>query len=104
MGLIPVFDPIGRRNVGHALETAVLLELERRGAQRSYMRTADASYKSGGNQHFSRAGSGLNLSIGAKQGRVARVDRALAMAICARRQPQSMRATCAPSGNSGLYV
>jgi predicted AAA+ superfamily ATPase len=41
MGLMPIFDPTGRGNVGHALETAVLLELERRGTQRSYMRTAD---------------------------------------------------------------
>jgi uncharacterized protein len=41
MGLIPVFDPTGRGNLGHALENAVLLELERRGAQRSYVRTAE---------------------------------------------------------------
>ena len=41
MGLIPVFDPTGRANAGHALETAVLLELERRGAQRFYVRTKD---------------------------------------------------------------
>ena len=41
MGLIPVFDPTGRANLGHALETAVLLELERRGAQISYLRTAE---------------------------------------------------------------
>jgi predicted AAA+ superfamily ATPase len=41
MGLIPVFDPTGRANLGHALETAVLLELERRGAQTSYLRTAE---------------------------------------------------------------
>ncbi|MGC1966282.1 MAG: DUF4143 domain-containing protein, partial [Candidatus Acidiferrales bacterium] len=41
MGLIPVFDPTGRANFGHALETAVLLELERRGAHTSYLRTAD---------------------------------------------------------------
>jgi len=40
MGLIPVFDPTGRANLGHALETAVLLELERRGAQVFYVRTA----------------------------------------------------------------
>ena len=40
MGLIPVFDPTGRANLGHALETAVLLELQRRGAQISYLRTA----------------------------------------------------------------
>jgi len=57
MGLIPVFDPTGRGNVGHALETAVLLELERRGTQRSYMRTADgfevdflARYPEGGEE------------------------------------------------------
>lgn len=41
MGLIPVFDPTGRANLGHALETAVVLELERRGAQISYLRTAE---------------------------------------------------------------
>lgn len=40
MGLIPVFDPSGRINLGHALETAVLLELERRGAQAAYFRAA----------------------------------------------------------------
>lgn len=40
MGLIPVFDPT-RPNLGDALETAVLLELERRGAQVAYFRTAE---------------------------------------------------------------
>ena len=38
-GLIPVFDRSGKANLGHALETAVLLELERRGAEISYVRT-----------------------------------------------------------------
>jgi hypothetical protein len=38
-GLIPVFDRTGKANVGHALETAVLLELERRGAEVSYVIT-----------------------------------------------------------------
>lgn len=37
--LIPLFDRSGKANTGHALETAVLLELERRGAQVSYVRT-----------------------------------------------------------------
>ena len=32
-GLNPVFDRTGRANLGHALETAVLLELERRGCE-----------------------------------------------------------------------
>ena len=40
-GLIPVFDRSGRANVGHALETAVLLELERRGYQVTYVRTPE---------------------------------------------------------------
>jgi hypothetical protein len=40
-GLIPVFDRSGRANLGHALETCVALELERRGAQLSYVRTKD---------------------------------------------------------------
>ncbi len=40
-GLIPAFDTSGRENVGHALETAVLNELERRGAEVGYVRTAE---------------------------------------------------------------
>ncbi len=38
-GLIRAFDASGRSNVGHALETVVLNELERRGADVSYVRT-----------------------------------------------------------------
>jgi hypothetical protein len=38
-GLIPVFDRTGRRNLGHALESAVLVELERRRAEVTYVRT-----------------------------------------------------------------
>lgn len=40
-GLIPAFDRSGRANIGHALETAVLNELERRGAEVGYVKTAD---------------------------------------------------------------
>jgi predicted AAA+ superfamily ATPase len=40
-GLIPVFDRSGKANIGHALETAVALELERRGAELTYVRTSD---------------------------------------------------------------
>lgn len=40
-GLIPVFDRSGKANIGHALETAVLIELERRGAEITYVRTQD---------------------------------------------------------------
>ncbi len=38
-GLIPVFDRTGRANIGHALETAVLIELERRRCEVAYVRT-----------------------------------------------------------------
>jgi len=38
-GLIPQFDLTGRANLGHALETAVLIELERRRCTVSYVRT-----------------------------------------------------------------
>lgn len=40
-GLIPVFDRSGKRNLGHALENAVLIELERRGAEVTYVITQD---------------------------------------------------------------
>ncbi|MBM3790097.1 MAG: ATP-binding protein [Acidobacteria bacterium] len=38
-GLIPVFRRRGRAEVGHALETVVMVELERRGADITYVRT-----------------------------------------------------------------
>lgn len=38
-GLIPIFDRTGRANTGHALETAVFLELERRRCEVTYVRT-----------------------------------------------------------------
>ena len=40
-GLIQAFDASGRANLGHALETVVLNELERRGAEVGYVKTAD---------------------------------------------------------------
>ena len=40
-GLIPAFDRSGRVNLGHALETAVLIELERRGCEVTYVRTPE---------------------------------------------------------------
>lgn len=36
-----MFDRTGRANLGHALETAVLLELERRGLSVTYVRTPE---------------------------------------------------------------
>lgn len=38
-GLIPVFDRSGRGNIGHSLETAVMIELERRRCAVTYVRT-----------------------------------------------------------------
>ena len=40
-GLIPVFDRSGKANLGHALENAVLIELERRAREVNYVRTRD---------------------------------------------------------------
>jgi len=40
-GLIEAFDASARANVGHALETVVLNELERRGAEVGYVKTGD---------------------------------------------------------------
>ncbi|MDP2826944.1 MAG: ATP-binding protein, partial [Sulfuritalea sp.] len=39
-GLIPVFDRSGKANLGHALETAVMLQLDRRGAELAYVHTS----------------------------------------------------------------
>lgn len=36
-----MYERAGRTNLGHALETAVLVELERRGAEVSYVRTRE---------------------------------------------------------------
>ncbi|MGB9498182.1 MAG: ATP-binding protein [Dissulfuribacterales bacterium] len=38
-GFIPIYERTGRPNLGHALETVILVELERRGRQVSYVRT-----------------------------------------------------------------
>ena len=40
-GLIHAFDASGRANTGHALETAVFNELQRRGAEVAYVKTAE---------------------------------------------------------------
>ena len=40
-GLIPIFDRSGKANLGHALETVVRIELERRGRMITYVRTKD---------------------------------------------------------------
>ena len=40
-GLIPVYEQAGRANLGQALETGVLIELERRGCDIFYVQTQD---------------------------------------------------------------
>jgi predicted AAA+ superfamily ATPase len=42
-GIIPLFDLSGRGNIGHLLETCVLIELERRSADAAYVRNADGT-------------------------------------------------------------
>lgn len=40
-GLIPIYERTGRSHMGHALESAVFLEIERRGADVGYVRTQE---------------------------------------------------------------
>lgn len=40
-GFIPIFDRSGKTNIGHALETAVLIELERRRKEVFYLKTME---------------------------------------------------------------
>lgn len=40
-GLIPIFDRSGKQNLGHALETAVMLELDQNGAEIGYVHTPE---------------------------------------------------------------
>jgi len=42
-GLIPVYERTGRSNLGHALESAIFIELERRGAEIGYVRTGEGN-------------------------------------------------------------
>lgn len=42
-GLIPIYERMGRDNFGHALETAVFIELLRRGCEVHYFRTAQGN-------------------------------------------------------------
>lgn len=42
-GLIPVFDRTGRPNLGHALETAVFVELERRRCEVTWVKTPEGN-------------------------------------------------------------
>ena len=42
-GFIPLFDRSGKANIGHALETAVFVELQRRRAEVAYVRNDDAT-------------------------------------------------------------
>lgn len=57
-GLIPLFDRAGRANLGHALETAIYLELERRGYRTEYVKTAD-----GGEVDFLAASPGAETLL-----------------------------------------
>ena len=89
-GLIPIFDRTGRANLGHALETAVLVELERRRCEVTYVRTSEG-YEV---DFLARAGTGemeliqvcADLSDPATAARESR-----ALAAAGRRFPQARR-------------
>ncbi len=74
-GLIPIYERVGRENLGHALETAVLVELLRRGCQVHYFRTK------GGNEvdfHAEDAsGNTLLVQVCANAGNPATLQREL---------------------------
>ncbi|MBI4657508.1 MAG: ATP-binding protein [Verrucomicrobia bacterium] len=59
-GLIPAFDYSGKPNVGHALETAVLIEIERRGCEVGYV--------------FTPAGYEVDFLIRARDGKCALIQ------------------------------
>jgi len=40
-GFVSIYERVGRANLGHALETAVLIELQRRGCEVHYLRTPE---------------------------------------------------------------
>ncbi len=89
-GLIPVFDRTGRANAGHRLETAVLVELERRGFDVAYVRTPE-----GHEVDFvaRRPGGGEELiQVAADATAAGTTERELrALAEAAKRYPQATR-------------
>lgn len=98
-GLIPVFDATGRVQVGRALETAVLIELERRGRTVRYVRTREGHEV----DFLARSGTGAELvqvcSDAAEEGVAERELRSL---VEARREYPGARAVLLVGTRNGL--
>ncbi len=89
-GLIRAFDTSGRTNVGHALETAVFNELERRRAETGYVRTA-SGWEVDFLVRYPAAGEEL-IQVCAEVASPETLNRELrALAETARRHPRAVR-------------
>jgi uncharacterized protein len=96
-GLIAIFDRSGKANAGHALETCVLLELMRRGAEVAWVRTAEG-YEV---DFFARHGDGskelIQVCLSADEsGTEAREMRALQSALKEHRRTKATIITLRP--------
>jgi len=107
-GLIRAFDHSGRTNAGHALETVVLVELERRGAEVGYVKTDEGFEVDFLARHPARTPELIQVCAEPRQpDTLARELRALSAA--ARSHPRATRRLLvlerdAPSGASAVGV
>lgn len=88
-GLIPIYERVGRDNLGHALETAVFIELLRRGCDVHYFRTSQ------GNEVDFRAadpaGNTLHIQVCANASNPATLQREVRSLLEAKAQDQDTR-------------
>ncbi len=94
-GLISLYEQIGRANLGHALETVVMLKLERRGCETDYIRTRDG-YEV---DFFARDPKGNDVQRGA----VARTLQTVAGSNCELARNAAVRVTRTAISGSGPY-
>jgi predicted AAA+ superfamily ATPase len=86
--LIPVFDRSGTANTGHALETAVRLELERRGADIRYVRTTEG-YQVDALARWAEGGQALIQVAAELSGESTRQRELRALEAAAREHPEA---------------
>jgi predicted AAA+ superfamily ATPase len=91
-GLIPAFDRSGKPNLGPALETAVLIELERRSCQVGYVRT-----KTGGEVDFMAASPEGNKMF-------VQVCSDLSAAGVRRRELAALRELISPNSKAAFFL
>ncbi|MBI5488505.1 MAG: ATP-binding protein [Deltaproteobacteria bacterium] len=99
-GLIAAFDRSGRANLGHALETTVLIELERRGVETTYVRTAEGHEVDFLARHADGRTELIQVCADASGGDTA--SRELRALTEARRQFPKARATLLTASRAGL--